>query len=60
MSELCLIEIIERLSKIRIYNSCNVFKGVMIKDQEACYKLVKEARDVIEKLNKIEELENEQ
>lgn len=59
MNEPCLIEIIERLSKIRIYNSCNVFKGVMIRDQEACYELVKEARGVIEKLKNSEERESE-
>lgn len=49
-----LIKIIDRLSKIRIYNSCGVFKGVMIRDQEEVYSLVKEARELIKKLKETE------
>lgn len=52
------IVIIEKLSKIRIYNSCGVFKGVMIRDQEEVYLLVKEARELIKQLKETEDAEN--
>ena len=52
------IVIIEKLSKIRIYNSCGVFKGVMIRDQEEVYSLVKEARELIKKLKETEDGES--
>ena len=52
------IVIIEKLSKIRIYNSCGVFKGVMIRDQEEVYSLLKEARELIKKLKETEDGES--
>lgn len=44
-----LIKLIDELSKIRIYNSCGVFQGVMIRDNKKAYKLILKARKIMEK-----------
>lgn len=42
------IEIVQSLSEVRVYNSCGVFKGVMIRDNEKTYELIKKARKLVE------------
>ena len=45
-----LLRILDQLSKIRVYNSCGVFQGVMIRDQKKVYSLVMESRKIIARL----------
>lgn len=44
-----LIKLIDELSKVRVYNSCGVFQGVMIRDNKKAYKLILKARKIMEK-----------
>lgn len=50
-----LIKLINELSKIRIYNSCNVFQGVMIRDNKKAYMLVKRARKIMVKIKNLDD-----
>lgn len=49
------LRIIKELASVRVYNSCGVFQGVMIRDNKKAYKLTLKARNLIKKLTKIEE-----
>ena len=48
--EVVLIELINELSKVRLYNSANVFKGPMIRDKALVHDLVLKARKVMKDL----------
>lgn len=39
--------LIKNLSEVRVYNACGAFKGVMIRDNERAYELIKEARELV-------------
>lgn len=45
-----LIELIVQLSKVRLYNSANIFKGPMIRDKALVHDLVLKARKVMKDL----------
>ena len=45
-----LIELIGQLSKVRLYNSANIFKGPMIRDKALVHDLVLKARKVMKDL----------
>ena len=49
--EVVLIELINELSKVRLYNSANVFKGPMIRDKALVHDLVLKARKVMKDLD---------
>mgnify|MGYP003609232967 CR=1 FL=1 len=46
------MQIIKELATIRVYNSCGVFKGVMIRDNEKAYELTLKARKLIKEIKK--------
>ena len=46
-----LIELIGQLSKVRLYNSANIFKGPMIRDKALVHDLVLKARKVMKDLD---------
>jgi hypothetical protein len=48
------LKIIKDLASVRVYNSCGVFQGVMIRDNKKAYKLTLKARKLISKLEKLE------
>lgn len=45
-----LIQIIQRLSEVRLYSACGVMNGVRIRDNQKVYELVKEARLILDKI----------
>lgn len=44
--------LIKKIAKIRTYNSCGVFKGVMIRDQKKAHRLIMQSRALIEKIER--------
>lgn len=50
-----IIKLINELSKIRVYNSCGVFQGVMIRDNKKAYQLIKEARKIMDNIKKLDD-----
>jgi hypothetical protein len=52
-----LLKIVEQLSEVRLYSACGVLKGVMVRDNEKVFHLVKEARILLEKIKNTEESE---
>ena len=50
-----LFNLVNKLSEVRLYNSCNVFKGPMVRDVKLVYELVMEARKLIEKFKTVVE-----
>jgi hypothetical protein len=48
-----LYTLVKDLSKIRLYSACGVDRGVMVRDKEKVFNLVKKARKLIEETEHI-------